>query len=125
MALSKSERAVVAAAFLAVAGVLAFFFQPLDGYGGWALSVLAQKEDTVYSPNYSDSGFRKIAVGMTEAEVVQLVGKPLEVYSVDKEGKQCTGWRFSRTTKGASYRMRSVLFSDGRVTEIFREFYLD
>ena len=110
---------------LGVSGLLAYFYEPIDGYGGWVLSRLARKEDTAYAPQYSDDGFRRIAVGMTNDDVTKLVGRPLEVYSVSLEGKQCTGWRFSRSANGASYRIRSIVFCEGHVRKIFREFSLD
>jgi hypothetical protein len=99
--------------------------EPLDGYDGWVLSHLAQKEDTMYAPQYTDAGFRRVVVGMTEEEVSSLVGTPLEVYSAEDDGKQLVGWRFSRSARGASYRIRAVLMGEGRVTKVFREFYLD
>ena len=115
--------ALVVGVFLLLLGLT--FLQPMDGYGGWFLSLFAQKEDTVYAPRYTDSSFRKIKIGMTEQDVMELVGKPLEAYAVERRGRQCVGWRFSRSEKGTSYKVRSILFSDGRVFEVFRDFYLD
>ena len=122
---TKIYRSAAIAVTLCASGFLAYICEPLDGYRGWFLSQLAQKEDTVYAPQYSNAGFRKIAVGMTDEDVIRLVGKPLETYSVSLGGKQYIGWRFSRSANGASYRIRALLFREGRVSKIFREFYLD
>ena len=97
----------------------------MDGYSGWFLSKLARKEDTVYAPKYTDAAFRQLAVGMSEQQVTDLLGPPLEVHSHEDDGVTSVGWRYSRSARGASYRIRVLRFRDGHVAEIYREFYLD
>lgn len=118
--------ALVIACSLLAAGVAVFVFQPIDGYGGWVLSVLADKEDTVYATGYSDEAFRRIRPGMSEQEVADLLGAPLEKYSFEgDDGVERVGWRYSKSAHGQSYRIRAVVFDEGRVMTVFREFYLD
>lgn len=120
------RRALVIACSLVAAGVAIFILLPIDGYGGWVLSFLADKEDTVYASGYSDEGFRRIRPGMSEQEVVDLLGAPLEKYSFeDDHGVQRVGWRYSKSAHGQSFRIRAVVFDEGRVKSVFREFYLD
>lgn len=108
-----------------VAGATAVVCEPIDGYGGWVLSLLADKEDTVYSAAYSDAAFKQLRVGMTEGEVAVLLGEPLDIYTAKLGAESLLGWQYSRSDAGASYRVRCVLFREGRVFEVLREFYLD
>jgi outer membrane protein assembly factor BamE (lipoprotein component of BamABCDE complex) len=52
----------------------------LDGLDGWFFSAVLdfeEDEDTVYAPGYTDKGFRRIKRGMTEQEVLNILGVPL------------------------------------------------
>lgn len=94
----------------------------MDGYLGWFASRVAAREDTVYASGYSDAAFRKVSEGMTERDVAGLLGEPLEMYSVEPD---LVGWRYARSADDNSYRVRAILFRDGRVVEVFCEFYVD
>lgn len=96
--------------------------QPMDGSLGWLASQTAGREDTVYAAGYSDAAFRKVSEGMTEREVAELLGEPLEMYSVEPD---LVGWRYARSADDSSYHVRAILFRDGRVVEVFCEFYVD
>lgn len=48
----------------------------LDGLEGALLS-LAFDEDTVYAESYSDSAFRRITSGISESQLIELLGPPL------------------------------------------------
>jgi hypothetical protein len=81
------------------------------------------EDTTEYSKDYSEDAFRRVSIGMTMDEVAQVAGKPLEEYLVPHSGQ--TGWRYTRSVRDGNYRVRVVLFHDGRVVKIKREFYLD
>jgi len=90
-----------------------------------ALSALSDDEDTVYAAGYSPDAFKKVAIGMTEADVRTLLGPPLETYSPGPNARGEYGWRYARSARGGSYRIRALLFRSGRVIQVFHEFYLD
>jgi hypothetical protein len=95
----------------------------LDGWPALAFPYL-WADDTEFAANYSAMGFRRVRAGMTPAEVLRLAGEPLERYAIpDHPGEE--GWRWSRSPHSADYRVRVVLFRDGRVTERFSEYYFD
>ena len=112
------------AVIVAVALVLAWL-RPLDGYEGLLLESLAAVEDTVYSSGYSEKSFATLRVGMTERQVSALLGEPLELYTVTDDGVPLLGWKYSRCANDHSYRVRCVLFREGRVDRIIHHFYLD
>ena len=62
---------------------------------------------------------------MTEQEVVALLGNPLEKYTARLGSDSIPGWAYSKSAHDASYRVRCILFRDGKVYQIIREFYLD
>jgi hypothetical protein len=97
----------------------------LDGIHGWFVSRVlgfGKDEDTEYSRGYSDQAFRTIKVGMTEQEVLAILGPPLERASL---GGTRETWRWSRSPGSKSYRVRAVVFEARRVVAIHREFYVD
>ena len=50
------------------------------GFFAWFLVYFpVLKEDTLYSPGYSEAGFDQVKAGMTEPEVKDLLGLPLRV----------------------------------------------
>jgi len=64
--------------------------------------------------NFSYDQARKVRVGMTEAEVMQLMGRP---YSVTSRGnEQMWVWSHAKAFSGA--RAVSFKFSNGRVVEV-------
>ena len=118
---SIAEQVWLAMWIACVSGALVIGCEPMDGYGGWAVSFLAAIDDTEYSAGYSDRGFRQIKAGMTEQEVLALVGEPLDTL-ISAVG---VGWRYTRSPQSHSYHMRQLMFRDGRVSRVFREYYVD
>lgn len=57
-------------------GLVAVHFYLLDGLGGWFYS-LAYEADTLFSESYSDSAFRRVYRGMSEADLRALLPNPL------------------------------------------------
>jgi len=72
------------------------------------------------SPQTQDSEY---SLGMSPAEVEAQVGPPLERYPNRESGAE--GWRWTRTPNDSSYRVRAVVFRDGRVVKKDSEFYID
>jgi hypothetical protein len=94
----------------------------LDGWAGCFLPALYTREDTEYAPGYSHAAFRKLRLGMSDSDVLALLGPPLERYPVKGLDE---GWRWTRSPRDRSYRTRVVLFQNGTVSEIRHGFYLD
>lgn len=83
---------------------MAVHFYLLDGLDGWFLSLAG--EDTVYATGYSDSGFRRVHRGMSEVELLELLGQPLgEV------------WIYSERLPG---RLNSLVSFEGDVADQVR-----
>lgn len=95
---------------------------------------------TRYAPGYSDFRFRKIRVGMSENEVLCLVGEPLARTDMDKRHQEIceefgvedkrtpTGlcrWEYSCAGDAYDYRIRGVFFSKGKVVRIEYSYYFD
>lgn len=77
----------------------------MEGYANWLTSFLAASEDTVYAAGYSDAAFKRVRVGMSETDVAELLGEPLEFYAVEGT-PDLVGWRYSRSARDASVSFR-------------------
>jgi hypothetical protein len=86
---------------------------PLDSPRDLLLSVLV-RERTEYAPHYSNAGFARIERDMSEAEVQDLVGQPLDkVETTSVHGEQQWLVRYSRPRGDASFWERNVLYGYG------------
>jgi len=76
--------------------------------------------DTQVSPGFSDAAFQKIRIGMSQDEVVTLLGQPLSKISKKRSG--CIEWWFTRDGKckwgDFAWMARSVMLSNQTVVEI-------
>ncbi len=86
------------------------------------MTPLVFSEDTEYAPGYSAAAFEQLRPGMSEHEVLALVGPPLEKYSIPQSGDV---WQWTRSPGSNSYRERVVVFTNGRVSATRHEFYID
>ena len=60
----------------------------MDGIDGWLLRTLYQ-DDTVYARSYSDREFMNVRAGLTQADVLTMLGRPLEEsWIYEQEGTQ-------------------------------------
>jgi hypothetical protein len=112
-----------------VAAASLLFFSSCSEPGGpedVALDVLLT-DDTLYAPGYSDEQFNAIRVGMTEAEVLDRLGPPIdEPYSPHYEGADWDkGMRWTKSAHDSHYKVRVIRFRAGRVSEKDAEFYVD
>ncbi len=98
---------------------------PLDGPQSLFVTLLLG-EDTVYADGYSKRAFRRVSVGMTEAEVEEILGPPLGSWFAGESelGMERTA-RWTHSPGDTHYRIRVVIYRDGRVTEKVAEFYYD
>jgi hypothetical protein len=107
------------------AGVLmcALHMFSLDGWPWLAMPYL-EADDTEFAPTYSAVGFWRVRPGMTYDEVLARAGEPLQRYPIDGHPNE-EGWRWTRSPHSADFRVRLVLFLDGRVRYRFSEYYID
>lgn len=116
----------IAAVVICLLGSLALaHFYLIDGISGLVFGTLC-REDTVYARGYSDSGFRKVRLGMTDQEVEKLIGRPLTTWPTPESASGSnTGARWSFSPGDTNYRCRVLLFRDHRVVVKHAEFYVD
>ncbi len=109
--------------FVVALGTAAGLIQVLNiaGLEGWFLSHLAA-DTTEYATGYSASAFRKVRPGMSEQEVTQLLGSPIDAAPLS--GNRMT-WTYTRSRPKGSYWVRAVVFDNGKVEETVHEFYVD
>lgn len=87
-------------------------------------------EDTKYSLGYSHEKFKQIKLGMTEKQVIQILGEPqlrwrpyLCTNFVEK--RHFVGLQYSESPSGSNYRLRQIYLDNGVVSEIIHYFYID
>lgn len=95
----------------------------LDGLDGTFFSLISV-DGGEYAPQYSGFGFWRIAEGMTQSEVLSLVGPPLEEWRLPHE-PDVVRWGWTRDPNSATHRIRSVAFRASRVVEKHAEYYVD
>ena len=114
------KRLIILALLLLTAIGAIYHFRSMDGLDALLFSRMFQ-EDTVYAPGYSDAAFRKVTVGMSQAEVLALLGPPLNEW--ESCDNMAMGW--SKSLEDSHYRKRTVFFQNGVVTKRLSEFYVD
>jgi hypothetical protein len=114
------RRFIIASAAASLAFLLLVHVLTLDGLDGLFFEAITP-DDTQFVSGYSALGFWRVQEGMTVEQVRQLVGAPLERYPIAND----TGWRWTRSPHDSNYRIRAVLFVNGRVSEKLSEYYID
>lgn len=137
----KSRRARILIAVLVVLTALFLGFEipdriKIDG-PSVELTGLMTLMNTQYSEDYSHAGFRKIQVGMTEQQVLDILGEPLTRVGPYKKHPcgttQCPGeghflslvYSMPPNLRNTNYRARYVTLDDGAVVEIHGDFHAD
>ncbi len=98
--------------------------QSIDGLPGYLFARLVET-DTEYTEGYSDSGFRKINIGQTSEEVLEILGKPFNFEREQRKRKLNGRWMYSRSPGSTHYLYREVRFKEGKVFEVDGHFYID
>jgi len=100
----------------------------LEGADGAVQHIITGGGDTVYAAGFSDDRFLKISSGMSDGEVVESLGEPLDRYypqAIDGVQPWTSGMRWSRSANDSHYSVRAVLFNEGRVVRRISEYYVD
>jgi SmpA / OmlA family len=115
---------------LFIGGLLAGTFNNMYKYGygvndafwriAWAID-----EGTIWAPNFSEENFDKLKIGMTDKEVLLLMGKPLN--ALEETCVNSCFWFYTKQDSGTSdFDQRWVVFNrDKRVSEIRKSFFID
>lgn len=97
----------------------------LDGIAG-VLIPLFFPDSTVYSEQWDYWSYRFVRNGMTVAEVTEKLGPPIEQWSYDiGNGKRETRFAYTISPSSSHYRIRQIVFRDGKVVGKFHEYYVD
>jgi len=101
----------------------------IDGIAGELLRVIAPP-DTRYARHYTHSNFAKTRRGMTEQEVLKLLGEPLlrwqpYKYTMYRRKAHYIGLQYSESPASTHYRLRQVYLDRGKVAEVIAYYYLD
>lgn len=90
------------------------------------------RTDTEYAEGYSHVGFSHIEAGMSEQQVLEILGEPLIRWrpygfrnTPFKEKAHYVGLTYSRSPSSTNYRLREVLLDRGVVAELRGYFYAD
>lgn len=94
----------------------------LDGYSGLIFRILLNTDDSKYSKNYSHQKFLKIKKGMTQKEVLKILGEPMYIENMKQN---IIRLQYSESPKDTHYRLRSIYLKNNKVDGIFSEFYVD
>jgi hypothetical protein len=95
---------------------------PADGVGDNLLAALAA-DFTRYAPTYTESGFLAVVRGMPADEVRKLLGEPLK--TVEHPAQSRMTWIYSEPTTDSNFRIRAVVFTNGRVSDVVSSYYFD
>ncbi len=88
-------------------------------------------EDTRYSDKFTHYNFTKIKLGMTEQQVLALLGQPLSKFAyhwVDNKtfnSGRFIGLKYSDSPTSDNYRLRIIHLDKGVVVRVMGEFYFD
>ncbi len=104
-------------------------FPSLDKSPGSVLELILHP-DTKYSSGYSDKKFTSIQIGMTEQQVLEILGEPLTrwlPYQSTKfqDKKHLVGLQYSTSPSSTHYKLRQIFLNNGKVAEIISYFYID
>ena len=102
-------------------GILCYFVRrmsdPEFGYG------------THYSERYSETGFISLRVGMASEQVIAMMGQPLRKVSWSGYTYPVAGgvenWMYSESPDDGSYWRRWVIFNNGKVLALVKQWYSD
>ena len=94
----------------------------IEGMRGLISECFFPNHDTKYSEGYSSLAFLKIRLGMSEAQVLDILGEPLIRWSPQDS---YIGFQYSESPSDTHYRLRQVYVSGGIVKDIIGYYYID
>ena len=80
------------------------------------------EHDTVYSKNFTEAKWARLAPGMTAAEVESILGSPITKVYLSRATEI---WKYSVSPADTHHWRRDVEFQHLRVREIDSTFYID
>ncbi|MDA3875425.1 MAG: hypothetical protein PF795_15870 [Kiritimatiellae bacterium] len=93
----------------------------IDGLEGVVWGTIFE-EDTEYAEGYTGMRWRKLRVGMTDEQVISIIGEPLNTWT---NKNSTVGMSWSQSPGDTHYRSRVLTFADGSVIRKHMEFYVD
>jgi len=111
---------VVFGVALVVSGFLIAHYVVEDGVRGLIFPYFFE-DTTVYAPQYEETAFKNIQVGANMDDVARALGSPLEKDSCDGVVR----WRYSKSNSDSHYRVRQLVFRNGKVTRKIAYYYVD
>ena len=88
-------------------------------------------EDTKYSKDFSHRNFRKLKIGMTEKQAVEILGQPLSKFAYNFTNNKnyhngaFVGFKYSESPNSKDYRLRIIHLNQKFIVAIIGEFYFD
>lgn len=127
----KKRRAVLIMIVVGIVALTSPLALPAMRYGYGFKDTLAcifatGRDATRYARGYSESAFGRVHPGMARAEVLQLLGQPLERISYPSTPMEMD-WRYSQpASRSGHFHLRSIHFdAEGRAHKVIRGFQLD
>ena len=121
----KLSRTIIVIVLFAVvvAGLAVAAHSPHARSFGDAVSYLMflREDGTTFAPGFTEAKFDRVQVGMSEDEVTNILGDPLQKQPNDDRAY----WRYSTGPSDGSYWFRVITFRAGRVTEKDAHYYAD
>jgi len=130
----KNRTTWILASAMAVLAALFFGYEVPDRIRIDGLTTEGVLMNTQYADDYSHAGFRRIKVGMSEQEVLDILGEPLSrlgPYAYGNERFPENGHYVSLiyssppNLRNTNYRARVVLMDNGAVIEVYGRFSAD
>ncbi len=83
-----------------------------------------------YSSGYTDEKFESISIGMSEKQVLDILGEPLTRWRPYRNTKfqdkeHFVGLQYSESPGSGHYNLRQIYLDNGKVAEIISYFYID
>lgn len=103
---------------IAFAVIVILQFCLLDGIPGTFISFV-YGHGTVYAPGYSALNFLKARPGMTGEKVIEILGEPLNRFTLTIQNKPTVCWQYSQWTdpENKYFKIRVLQFEDDILVE--------
>lgn len=113
------------ALFLTTLIVLSYEFLSLDGIAGIVFPI-AFPDSTIYSARWNYWGYRRVRKGMSMSDVMELLGPPIRQWNNEVENDKIeTRFAYTRSSTDSHFRIRQIVFREGKVVGKFHEYYVD